>query len=205
MKKLFLITITLIMSTKMMAQTVTLNEAKPFLEVFLSKVEIPNMYDFHSVRKVKVDNVSAYLFRYQKNTKEALNGEHFSFVVSEKDKQILGFTNMNKKYSNPSMLSKEKTKEIATDFLKKLSGELAKSLENMWIEQHDEEITVNGKKTIISGMKYKCYRPSNADYAWVIVGFDGSVITFERNIIWDNNARQRISEKWLHDSWLKIQ
>lgn len=205
MKNLFLITIILTMSTKMIAQSVTLNEVKPFLEVFLNKVEIPNLYDFHSVKKVKVDNVSAYLFRYQKNKKDKLNGEHFSFVVSEKDKQILGFTNMDKKYSNQSMISKEKTKEIATDFFEKLSSELAESLENMWIEQHDEEIIVNGKKTIISGMKYKCYRSSDADYAWVIVGFDGSIITFERNIFWDNKAHKRISEKWLHDSWLKTQ
>jgi hypothetical protein len=104
------------------------------------------------------------------------------------------------------MLSKTETEKIAKAFLLKLDESLANNLKNLWIERHDEEIFINNReKTIIAGMKYKCYRSSSNDYAWVIVGFDGSVITFERNIKWNTSEHKRITEKWLHDSWLNEQ
>lgn len=187
----------------MMGKEISFSEGKPFLELFSSKVEIPSSYEFHSVKKVKVDNSWAYLFRYQKQRKDKLRGEHFSFIVSESDKKILGFTSMDKKYANQTMLSKEKVKEIALKFLQKMDKSLSESLQNIWIERHDEEIILGGEKMSISGMKYKCYRSSREDYAWVIIGFDGAVITFERDILWDTKAQRRITEKWLHDNWLE--
>lgn len=209
MKKVLLILkIVMIMAitTNLSAQPISFEEAKPYLVIFEQSVTIPDDYQFHSVKKVKMDNVHAYLFRYEKRENGGLTGEHFSFIVSEKDMQILGFTNMDKKYSNLKMLSKTETEKIARAFLLKLDESLANNLKNMWIERHDEEIFINnGEKKIIAGMKYKCYRSSNNDYAWVIVGFDGSVITFERNIKWNTSAHKRITEKWMHDSWLKEQ
>jgi hypothetical protein len=193
-------------TTNLAAQPIAFEEAKPYLGIFEQSVTIPDGYQFHSVKKVKVDNVYAYLFRYEKRENKGSNGEHFSFIVSEKDKQILGFTNMDKKYSNPKMLSKIETEKIAQAFLLKLDESLANNLKNLWIERHDEEISINnGEKTIIAGMKYKCYRSPGNDYAWVIVGFDGSVITFERNIKWNTSEHKRITEKWLHDNWLNEQ
>lgn len=190
-------------TTNLAAQPVAFDEAKPYLRIFEQSVTIPDNYQFHSVRKVKADDVQAYLFRYEKKENRGLNGEHFSFMVSEKEKQILGFTNIDKKYSNLKMLSKVETEKIAKEFLLKLDKSLANNLKNLWIERHDEEIMIDkGKKIIIAGMKYKCYRSSSDDYAWVIVGFDGSIITFERNIKWNTAAHKRITEKWLHDSWL---
>lgn len=183
-------------------QEVSWNDAQPYLEAFQKTVKIPTGYSFLSVNKVKADDVQAYLFRFEKSENKGVEGEHYSFVISEKDKQVLGFTNMDKRYSNTKMLSKSETEKIAKDFLLKLDNSLANELKNLWIERHDEEILVNGIKTVIAGMKYKCYRASQNDYAWVIVGFDGSVITFERNIKWNNSEHKRITEKWLHDSWL---
>ncbi len=192
-----------IMGTKMMAQQVTFNEAEPFLKVFQEKIEIPDGYHFSSVKKVMANDVSSYLFRYQKDGNKGKKGEYFSFIISEKEKRILGFTNMDRKYANLQMLSKEQTAAIAKDFLVEIDSELAAELKNLWIERHDEHILVTGEKGItVAGMKYKCYRLIKDDYAWVIVGFDGSIITFERNIKWNNDAQKRITEKWLHDSWV---
>ncbi len=188
-----------------MAQEVNFDKAKVFLEVFKNKIEIPEGYHLHSVKRVKVDAVFAYLFRYQKDTKDKLGEEHFSFIISEQEKQILGFTNMDRKYSNQNLLSKSKTAEIAMTFLTKIDADFSKNLKNLWIEKHDEETVIGNEKIIVSGMKYKCFNALNDDYAWVIVGFDGSIITFERNIIWDNQAQKRLTEKWLHDNWLKHQ
>ncbi|SHF19619.1 hypothetical protein SAMN05444274_1046 [Mariniphaga anaerophila] len=199
---ILILSIIIMTTTNLVAQQVSMEEAKPYLTAFEKVIKIPTDYQFQSVSKVKADNASAYVFRFEKDGNKGLEGEHFSFVISEKEKQILGFTNMDKRYSNLKMLSKSETEEIAKDFLLSLDKFLANSLKNLWIERHDEEILVNGVKTTIAGMKYKCYRASKNDYAWVIVGFDGSVITFERNIKWNNSEHKRITEKWLHDSWL---
>lgn len=202
MKRLLLITTAMIMmSFKPVAQEKIPVQAD-YLKEFEKHVRIPSGYYFYSAKKVIVDKESALLFRYQKDKNENKNGEHFSFVVSENQKQILGFTYMDMKFSNSKMISKNETKKIADKFLKQLDASLASELKNLWIEQHDEKIFVDGKEITISGMKYKCYRASTNDYCWVIVGFDGSIITFERNIKWDNAAGKRITEKWLHDSWV---
>lgn len=202
MKTAILILSVIMMTTNVNAKTVPLKEVQTYLEEFKKHIDIPKEYQFHSVRKAKADNIPVYLFRFEKSNDKSLQGEHFSFVISEQEKQILGFTNMDKEYSDINMLSKSETEKIAKKFLLKMDKSLANGLKNLWIERHDEEILVNGVKTTIAGMKYKCYRASKNDYAWVIVGFNGSVITFERNIKWNNSEHQRITEKWLHDSWL---
>lgn len=204
MNRIFLIiAILLLTQHKMNAQNISIEQAKPYLEAFQSQVTIPENYHFHSVQKIEADIIPAFLFRYQKDENKGINGEHFSFIVSEKHKQVLGFTNMDKRYANLEMLSKDETEKIAKAFLEKLDRSLSLDLKNLWIERHDEQIFVdNDKPVTIAGMKYKCYRQSTDDYAWVIVGFDGSIVTFERNIKWKMDEQRRITEKWLHDNWL---
>jgi hypothetical protein len=199
---LIIVAMALLNQDRMKAQNIQSEEVKGCISALQSKIDIPKTFHFQSAKKVQVDGVPAFVVRYEKQENKGAKGEHFSFVISEKDKQILGFTNMDKKYADLKMLSKSETERIAKDFLLKLDRDLAKDLKNLWIERHDEEIIVDGKPTVIAGMKYKCYRASNNDYAWVIVGYDGSVITFERNIKWNNNEQKRITEKWLHDNWL---
>lgn len=183
-------------------EKVSLQEARPWLDAFLESAEVPEGYRFYSAHRVKTDGATAYLFRYEKPGSGGLLGEHFSFIVSGEEKRVLGFTRMDGTYTGKKMISREETERIAKDFLRRLDATLASDLENLWIAKHDEEIIVNGKKMIVAGMKYKCYRAAQNDYTWVIVGHDGAVITFERNIQWNNAEHKRITEKWLHDSWL---
>ena len=204
MKHLFLNFILLVMitiSNEANAQKVAFEQAKPYLEAFEQSIEIPKEYQFHSVEKVKIDKVTAYLFRYEKAENKGMRGEHFSFLVQESDKTILGFINMDKKYANTHLPTKEKTEEISQKFLQKVDVKLAKELKNQWIDRHDDVILVDGKETTLAVMKYKCYRSSKNDYAWVYVGFDGSVQAFERNTKWNMLKRQRHAEQWLHDIW----
>lgn len=203
MNKILLILTTIIMMAKTSAQEVSFEEAKPYLEIFQSQIEIPKEYHFHTVSKVRPNDIEAYLFRYQKDENKGLNGEHFSFLVSKVEKKILGFTNMSKMYNNLNMLSREDTEDVAKKFLIKNDKKLADELENLWIERHDEQIFIDGgKATTIAGMKYKCYHSSKDEYAWVIVGYDGSIVTFERDIKWNTEEHRRITEKWIHDSWV---
>lgn len=52
-----------------------------------------------------------------------------------------------------------------------------------------------------SKSKFKCYRESHDDFAWVIVGYDREIIAFERDTKWQH---VRLTEKWLHDSWSRV-
>lgn len=178
-------------------------QVNPQLEFFESKVAIPAGFEQTKVTLVEVDQKKAYLFRYEKPVNRGLLQEHFSFIVTANAPYcILGFTRMDSKYLDGELLTEEQTREIATAFLRGIDSELAESLNNLWIDKHGEPLIVDREQREIFGMKYKCYRKSSEDYSWVIVGFDGSVITFERDIVWDNEAGKRITQKWLHDSWV---
>ncbi len=110
---------------------------------------------------------------------------------------------MDTRFKKSSQLpTKERATEITKAYLAKVEPTLFPKLKNLWIEEHDEVIIADNKEVIITGMKYKCFIPEENTYAWVIVGSDKNIITFERGIIWENG---RITEKWLHDSWLKMQ
>lgn len=191
-------------TTKVNAQELPLKLVEKHLFSFREQIEIPENYKLKSVKKVRFNEINVYLFRYVKNKNEESMSEHFSFIVAEKSLKILGFTLMDKKHSQLKMLSQTETEIIARDFLKNIDSSLNDELENLWIERHDEQIIVDGNvKITISGMKYKCFRPSKNDYTWVIVGFDGTIITYERDIKWNGKEQKRVTNKWLHDNWIE--
>lgn len=191
------------MATVIYAQNINLEQAEKQLEYFTSHVNIPNGYKFLSIREVKVDAKEAYCFRYEKGESGNLGGEHFSFIITKNSPhQILGFTTMDVGYTNEELLSKEQAEQLSTEFLKRIDDSFFNELQLQWIDIHDEKINIDRKQKIVRGMKCKYYRPSHKDYAWVIVGYDGAIITFERDILWSNGMQKRITEKWLHDSWI---
>lgn len=110
---------------------------------------------------------------------------------------------MDKQFEKgPELPSKKETKQIVEQYLAKVEPDLWDKLQNQWIDSHDETIVVDGKNVTITGMKYKCYIPTEKTYAWVIVGSNGQIITFERGIRWSNQMSTRLTEKWLHDNWI---
>ena len=190
--------------TNIMAQEVPV-EFEKYLAFFQDGIAIPENYHLQQAKKVVVNYRDAVLFRYEKDKNNGSTGEHFSFVISEEPLAILGFTFMDRRYSNTNLPTGTETKKVARDFLKKIDAGLNQELENLWIKRHDESVSLAGGRSVIAGMKYKCYRSSHDDYAWVIVGFDGSIVTYERDIKWNTKEQKRITEKWLHDSWLNEQ
>jgi hypothetical protein len=164
---------------------------------------IPAEYRLKMVRSCKQNDQRVRVFRCEKLNGEnnGLGGEHFSFTVDQSGYQILGVTWMDQRFAKGHPLpSKRRTAELAKEFLESIQPGLFDRLENHWIRPHDEVITVNGEKMTVTGMKYKCYMPEKDTWAWVIIGPDEKVITFEQGIKWVNG---RVTEKWLHDSWLK--
>ncbi|BBI35601.1 YcdB/YcdC domain-containing protein [Cohnella abietis] len=188
------------------ANTVNEEAYSHSLKLALQLLTIPDGYSLKRVQSEQQNGNDVWWFRYEKASAEnnGVGGEHFSFVVSKNSNKLLGFTWMDKSLLNGELPTKEAAKEIAKAFLDKVESGLFVKLDNLWIDKHDESIMIkNAEKLdniIISGIKYKCYLKENHDYAWVIVGRNGEVITFEQGIQWVNG---RVTEKWLHDSWVQ--
>ena len=100
-------------TTKLNAQELPLKLVEKHLFFFQEQIDIPKNYKPKSVKKVRFNDIDAYLFRYVKNKNKELMSEHFSFIVAKKSLKILGFTLMDKKYSRLKMLSKKETETIA--------------------------------------------------------------------------------------------
>ncbi|MGX7413403.1 hypothetical protein ACWOET_12220 [Enterococcus caccae] len=177
---------------------------KDYLKVIEEKLSVPIEFVLKDVTEnLKQNEQDVLLVRYaSEGVNNELFGEHFSVTIEKESKEILGFTNMSQKYvlsETNQLLSKAETAKIAKRFLDQFAPGYFETLNNLWIDQHDETIQLEGYEMKVSGMKYKCYRPITDDYAWLIIGGDGEVITFERGIIW---IEGRVTEKWLHDSYL---
>jgi|GEM_PF-4865061 len=172
------------------------------LDQALQKLSVPEGYKLKDVKEAQQNEDAVWVFRFEKanNENNGLNGEHYSITVAKDQNKILGFTWMDNRFeSSKGIPTEQSAKEHARLFLKKVEPGLFDRLENLWIRPHDEFITVNGKQVTVRGMKYKCYLLEADNYAWVIVGANGEIVTFEQEIKWVDG---RVTEKWLHDSWL---
>lgn len=152
-----------------------------------------------------MDTQPIYLFRYQPRTSLSINlgGSHLSIVVDQNNR-LKGLARINESLLNSPLLSEADAEAASNVFLTEYAPDLLNGANLQWIKPHDETVrNSQGKKFKLTGMKAK-YRNSNGGlYFWVIVGSDGNVIIFERDIEWDFAHAGRRTEKWLHDDWLK--
>lgn len=95
----------------------------------------------------------------------------------------------------------EESINIIKVFLDDLESGYFEKLDNLWIDRHDEPLSIDGAEQVVSGIKYKCYVPSEKGYAWVVVDKNKEIMLFERGVYWENNGRT--TEKWLYDNYLK--
>jgi len=163
------------------------HEYNDVLEQVLELLSVPEEYNLKSVQSQKQNGADVFVFRYEKSSGEnnGLGGEHFSFVVEKNNNKILGFTWMDKSLSKDELPTKQETKVFAKEFLNKIEPGMFEKLRNLWIDKHDEIITLNdernseGVNITISGMKYKCYLEDEDNYAWIIVGSGCNIIKSE--------------------------
>lgn len=168
----------------------------------LTKLTIPEGYEGKSVRSVKQDKVDVWVFRYEKANGEnnGLGGEHYSFTVTQDKYKVVGVMWMDQRFEKgQSLPSHGETREIVEEYLQKVEPGLFQRSENTWIRREDSSIIVNGKEMTLTGVRYKLFMPGDNKWGWVIVGPDGNIMSFEQDMIWMGG---RISEMWLHDSWI---
>jgi hypothetical protein len=175
----------------------------------------------------------AILIRFQSpKAHQPLWGEqHISLIYRKADQQLLGFTRMIADTQGLPPVKHQTALDSAIKWLKTISPELLpqkygatpqltplKTNERMafgsghhlsdqiqlhWIASHTEELTHNGQKQTIHGMKVKFFLLPLNLWAWVIVDANGMVQTFEKNISWNMKKIQRETQMWLHDRWLE--
>lgn len=174
----------------------------------LDRLEVSAGYSPRGVAWREHDGRQVWHFRYEKASAEncGLGGEHFSFTVDVLSGEILGVTWMDGRFSAQRVPSEEEAHAEARRFLCRAAPGLKDEVSVLWVDRHDETITVSGEQTPVCGTKVKMRRGSEGDYAWVIVGraTEGSpeVVTFERDIVWDSKKGHRATQFWLCDEYL---
>ena len=171
---------------------------------------IPETHTEISQRNVKADGEAATLTRYERRDERntGLEGEHFSTMVAA-DGTLKGFANITFDLVGKPLPSRERSEQIAREFLQQIAPDLLPRMEISWIDPHDEPIRVQRdgryETVTLTGMKVKARNLADGRWFWVIVGSDEKPMIFERDIVWITFPGHRQTEKWLHDSWLKEQ
>ena len=171
---------------------------------------MPANHEEVSRRPIRVDGESADLTRYERRDgrNRGLGGEHFSTVIAS-DGTLKGFAHLSLDLAGKPLPSRERSAQIARDFLQEAAPDLLPRMEVHWIAPHDEPIRVahddNCETVTLTGMKVKARNLADGCWFWVIVGSDGRPMIFERDIVWITFPGRRQTEKWLHDSWLAQQ
>ncbi|CAM2064887.1 Nuclear transport factor 2 family protein [Sulfidibacter corallicola] len=154
---------------------------------------------------VTLDGKSVAWLRHSRvdGADRGLGGEHLSFVLDPLENRLLGLTRLVREHVDLALPSKDEAAAVARDFLQRYAPDLVPQGEVLWIDRHDETIRVDGAARTVPGMKVKHRNHADGLYFWVIVGGNGEVITFERDIFWIDFPGRRRTEKWLHDGWLE--
>ncbi|MGN9841669.1 hypothetical protein ACTMTI_26440 [Nonomuraea sp. H19] len=160
---------------------------------------IPSGWEIVRVREERHDDRAVTVIRYQPDGYRP-GGPHTSIVL-DADGTILGFTRLQGVSDGP-LPGVSRAEEVALRFLRQVAPDYAEGLSVNWVSQHDEIVTrPDGATETVSGMKVKMHHGDGL-YAWVIVGPDESVLTYERDITWDSGQSRRGTQMWLHDAWI---
>jgi len=173
------------------------------LEAATDLVTVPSAYTLVDARRVTRDERPVWVFRHERadGRSTGLGGEHVSVVVDAETARLLGVTRMEARFAEGALPDQATAQAVAEAFLAEAAPDLHGTLDVLWIEPHDETITADGDEAVVTGMKVKCRDPSGT-YAWVIVGPEAEIITFERDVVWNSDMSRRETEQWLHDDWL---
>ncbi|MEM8534639.1 MAG: hypothetical protein AAGF95_27600 [Chloroflexota bacterium] len=187
------------------------NQKKATPQIAASRIDsgiisLPDGYEQVDERFATQDEVAVCIKRHERTDgrNRGLGGEHVTTVTDTQTGQLKGITWMDTSFVDRPLANREEAQQVAETFLANVAPDLTGTLTILWIEPHDETLMADDKTTIVTCMKVKC-RQASGNYAWVIVGSEERVMTFERDIVWNTDMSVRTTEKWLHDSWLAAQ
>lgn len=173
----------------------------------LAAAQPPDGFALNDVQLASMDGEPVWCLRYEHpdGRNAWLGGEHFSCVVTPTG-LIKGVTWMDNSLADGSLPQEEEAVAVAKRYLGLVAPDLLDRMKINWVRPHIETISIddaNGRQQIsITGMKVKCRNSEDGRYFWVIVGPRNTIVTFERDIVWNTLRVSRQTEKWLHDEWL---
>jgi hypothetical protein len=163
---------------------------------------VPDGFEHVTVREETHDGVPVTVERVQGEAALRYGAEHATAVIGSDDGILYGYTRQVATSDTSALPSEDEATQIASDFLEAIDPDHAAGLTLQWVERHDETVTdANGTEHSVAGMKVKNYH-DNGRYTWVIVGEGGQIITYERDVSWDNSQARRTTAMWLHDAWV---
>ncbi|WP_306366896.1 hypothetical protein [Nocardiopsis sp. CC223A] len=166
-------------------------------------VEVPRGWELVREHGAGHDTEEVTVRRYQEGGEYDVAGPHLSVVVGS-DGRLIGVTALDPREANdPDALpGAEQAREAAYSWLARQDSEYLAGLEEQWVDRHDEVVVgADGEEHVIPGVKVKT-RHADGRYAWVIVGADSRVVTFERDVTWDAVRQRRATQMWLHNAWI---
>lgn len=177
------------------------------------QVFIPNNYELSQFRQAMHDEISVVWVRFKPIEKlDCLKGEHLSITYDPISDQILGYMHLKESFccQESDLPDENDAKQEAYAFLNYIDPKLLEKLDFRWIKNlkikpisppHDEGFQLKSGNIVI-GVRVKFFNPSTEKYTWVIVGKNKNIIAFEREIIWNSKLARRVTNQWLHDSWI---
>ncbi|MGF6189365.1 hypothetical protein [Serratia sp. 2723] len=171
---------------------------------------IPDTHHLTSQRSVTLDGKPVVLSRYERRDgrNAFLEGEHFSTVISP-DGALKGFANISLELAGKPLPSRERSEQIATEFLRRAAPDLLVNMRVSSVAPHSEPVRIThagrSETVQITGVKFKARNLTDGSWFWVIVGSDEKPMLFERDLQWATLLARRKTEQWLHDRWIKRQ
>lgn len=151
----------------------------------------------------KINKTDVHIFRYEPVTSQnlKLHAPHVT-VILDNSGNLKGFARLSEDMVNINSISESKGKEIALSFFKKYAPDLVNS-DFQWTDDYSEKIIdKNGRTAKANGLWVKFREKKTGHYLWVMVAPDGSIMEFDRDIIWSFFRGGRVNELWLRDEWL---
>lgn len=179
-------------------------------------VTIPPDYELTDMQMCKHDELVAFCFRHTRRDGicVGLGGEHFSVSVDMDATRVLGTIHVDRRHTGPGLPDNDSAKETALRYLKVVAPDLLPRLELKWIlplrEQPESPprdspfpmMDEHGLAQFVTGIRVKFFAADVKKWAWVIVGRNGEVVAFERDIVWNSVLGRRSTEAWLHDDYV---
>ncbi len=185
---------------------------------FLKKmVSIPEGYKFRSCLLFAHDQIPVFVFRYEKYNKEnnKLGGEHFSVSIDLDVTKVMGVMHIDQQHCGNGLPDDQSAKKTALEYFPKIAPDLAEKFEVKWVRRLLEQpkqiphespfpfVDDRGNEHLVTGVRVKLYFEALDSWGWVIVGREGKVISFEREVNWNTTLNRRSTPAWLHDTYIK--
>lgn len=181
-----------------------------------TRVDLPKGYAYKSCNLVNHDAVPVFIFRYEKANGEnaGYGGENFSVSIDMNVTRVMGFMHVDGQHCGPGLPDEDESKKIAIETIEKLAPDLIGQYEIKWVLPLQEKpvkipheipfpFTDDSRKIhLVTGVRVKLFFAKLNSWGWVIVGRQGKVIAFEREITWNTIMNKRSTPAWLHDPFV---